>query len=111
MNRKYTQNVQGVYMITNTNVLQTCEHMKTMFNFTKYKNEIWWGTWVAQSVECPTSAQIMISQFMSSSPPLGSLLLVSPLQILCPLAPSPSLLTLSVSLKNKNKHLKNEILS
>ena len=26
------------------------------------------GTWVAQSVECPASAQVVISLFMSSSP-------------------------------------------
>ena len=33
-----------------------------------------WGAWAAQSVELPTSAQVMISQFMSSSSALGSLL-------------------------------------
>ena len=32
------------------------------------------GTWVAQPVKCPTSAQVMISQFVSSSPTSGSLL-------------------------------------
>ena len=30
-----------------------------------------WGAWVAQSVEHPTSAQVMISQLMSSSPAIG----------------------------------------
>ena len=30
------------------------------------------GTWVAQSVQRPTSARVMISPFMSSSPALGS---------------------------------------
>ena len=33
-----------------------------------------WGTWVAQSVERPTSAQVMISRSVSSSPALGSVL-------------------------------------
>ena len=33
-----------------------------------------WGTWVAQSVRCPTLAQVMISWFMSSSPASGSVL-------------------------------------
>ena len=33
-----------------------------------------WGVWVAQSVKCPTSAQVMISQFMCSSPMSGSVL-------------------------------------
>ena len=32
------------------------------------------GTWVAQSVKCPTSAQVMISRFVSSSPVSGSVL-------------------------------------
>ena len=32
------------------------------------------GTWVAQSIECPTSAQVMILQFVSSSPASGSVL-------------------------------------
>ena len=31
-----------------------------------------WGAWVAQSVGRPTSAQVMISWSMSSSPALGS---------------------------------------
>ena len=35
--------------------------------------DILWGTWVAQSVKPPTSAQVMISQFMGSSPALGSM--------------------------------------
>ena len=33
-----------------------------------------WDAWVAQSVKRPTSAQVMISQFGSSSPMLGSTL-------------------------------------
>ena len=41
-----------------------------LFNVTHFK---WpWGAWVAQSVERPTSAQVMISQFVSSSPTSGS---------------------------------------
>ena len=32
------------------------------------------GVWVAQSVKCPTLAQVTISQFVSSRPALGSLL-------------------------------------
>ena len=61
------------------------------------------GAWVAQSVECPTSAQVMISRFMSSTPTWGSLLSAqSLLRILSlPLSLCPSLLTLSLS---QNKH-------
>ena len=32
------------------------------------------GAWVAQLVECPTLAQVMIAQFMGLSPTLGSVL-------------------------------------
>ena len=32
-----------------------------------------WGTWMAQSVECSTLAQVMISRFLSLSPALGCL--------------------------------------
>ena len=38
------------------------------------------GTWVAQSVERPTSAQVTISQFMSSSPASGSVLTAQSLE-------------------------------
>ena len=39
---------------------------------TSHLNVLSWGTWVAQSVKGPTSAQVMISQFMGSSPTSGS---------------------------------------
>ena len=32
------------------------------------------GAWVAQSVKCPTSAQVTISRFVGFSPGLGSVL-------------------------------------
>ena len=66
-----------------------------------------WGAWVAQSVECPTSAQVMISQSVSSSPALGS---VQTAQSLEPASdsvspslsdPPPFMLCLSLSQKNK----------
>ena len=47
------------------------------------------GAWVAQSVKWPTSAQVMISPFVSSSPASGSVLTAWSLE--------PAL---------KNKHLK-----
>ena len=69
------------------------------------------GTWVARSVERPTSAQVMISQFVGSSPASGSVMLtarslepasgsVSPLS-----PPLPRSHFVSLSLKNK-KHEK-----
>ena len=39
-----------------------------------------WGTWVAQSVERSTSAQVMISQFMGSSPMSSSVLTAQSLE-------------------------------
>ena len=38
------------------------------------------GTWVAQSVKRPTSAQVMISRSVSSSPALGSVLIAQSLE-------------------------------
>ena len=38
------------------------------------------GAWVAQSVECPTSAQVMISQLVSSSPASVSVLTAQSLE-------------------------------
>ena len=39
-----------------------------------------WGAWVAQSVKHPTSAQVMISWFMSSKPVLDSVLTAESLE-------------------------------
>ena len=63
------------------------------------------GAWVAQLVEHPTSAQVMISRFMSSSPASGSLLTAQSLEpasdSVSPSLSAPPLLTLNLSLKNK----------
>ena len=65
------------------------------------------GAWVAQSVKHPTSAQVMISQSMGSSPASGSVLTAQSLE---PVSDSVSLsfsdpplfmLSLSLCLKNK----------
>ena len=57
---------------------------------------------MAQSVERPTSAQVMISRFVSLSPASGSLLSAQDLlQILYPI--SLYLLTCAVSLSKINK--------
>ena len=66
------------------------------------------GTWAAQSVECPTSAQVMISSWpVGSRPTPGSVLTARSLELLRILSPSlsaPPLLTLCLSLSLKNKH-------
>ena len=69
------------------------------------------GTWVAQSFKRPTSAQVMILQFVSSSLTSGTVLVgqilehasdsVSPLSLPLPRSFSPSL-----SLKNKLRKIK-----
>ena len=71
------------------------------------KNEPW-GTWdacVAQSVKHPTSAQVMISQPVSSRPASGSVLMAQSLEptwdSVSLSAPPPLKLSLSLSLKNK----------
>ena len=67
-----------------------------------------WGAWVAQSVELPTSAQVMISPSASSSPTSGSVWTAQSLEllgILClPLWPFPAhALSLPVSKINIKK--------
>ena len=63
------------------------------------------GAWVAQSVKLLTSAQVMISQSVGSSPMSGSVLTVqSPEHASDSVSPSlsaPPLLVLFLSLKNK----------
>ena len=67
------------------------------------------GAWVAQSVKRLTSAQVIISRFVGSSPASGSVLTSQSLEllrILClalSLCPSPAH-ALSLCLKNKYKH-------
>ena len=47
-----------------------------LLTWQKLKKNYCWGAWVAQLVNHPTSAQVMISQFMNSSPTSGSALTV-----------------------------------
>ena len=64
------------------------------------------GAWVALSAERPTSAQLMISQLVSSSPASGSVLTarsLSLLLILCLPLSAPSLLMLRLSLSLKDE--------
>ena len=71
------------------------------------KRALDWGAWVAQSVECPTLAQVMISQFVSSSPTSGSVLTAQSLEPASdPVSPSlsaPSQLMLCLCLPKMNK--------
>ena len=66
------------------------------------------GAWVAQSDEHPTSAQVIISQRVSSSPTSGSGLTARSLEpasdSVSPSLSAPPLLTLCLSLTKINKH-------
>ena len=67
-----------------------------------------WGAWVAQLIEVPISAQIMISWLVSLSPESGSMLTAHSLEFASD-SVSPSLSThppnsCSVSLSKINKH-------
>ena len=66
-----------------------------------------WGTWVAQLVKCPASAQVMISQSVSLSPMSGSVLTVQSLEpasdSVFPSLSVPPLLGLSLCLSKINK--------
>ena len=63
------------------------------------------GAWVAQSVKRPTSAQVMISQSVSSSPASGSVLTAQSLEpvsdSVSPSLSDPPPVMLSLCLKNK----------
>ena len=67
---------------------------------------MWGGTWVAQSVERPTSAEVMNLQFVSSSPTSGSVLTPQSLEpasdSVSPSLSAPPLFLLSQNLKKKN---------
>ena len=66
----------------------------------------WWGAWVAQSVERPTSAQVVISPSVSSGSASGSVLTARSMELASDsVSPSLSALTplaLCLCLKNKN---------
>ena len=66
---------------------------------------MFWGAWVAQLVERLTSAQVMISQFVGSSPALGSVLTAESLELdldsVSPSLSAPALLACLLSLKSK----------
>ena len=69
-----------------------------------------WGCLVAQSVKCPTSAQVMISRFMSSSPTSGSVPTAQTLEpasvSVSPSLSAPPLLVLCLSLSPSKINIK-----
>ena len=51
-----------------------CQEVLWSYTLALYKHFIPWGTWMAQSVKRPASAQVMISWFVGLSPMSGSVL-------------------------------------
>ena len=66
-----------------------------------------WGAWVAPSVKGPTSAQVMISRFVGSSPTSGSVVTARSLETasdsVSPSLSAPPPLVCALSVKNKMK--------
>ena len=79
-----------------------------------FKNRYSGGAWVAQSVKCLNSAQVMISRFVSSSPTSDSVLTAQSLEpasdsvspFLCPCPTRALSLCLSVSVSVSQHKLK-----
>ena len=67
-----------------------------------YKKEPKRGAWVAQSVKCPTSAQVMISWFVSLSLASGSVLTAQSLEPASD-SVSASLFLSKINIKKNNK--------
>ena len=82
-----------------------CSHLVSLGIIAVQEISCLWGAWVAQWVKRPTSAQVMISRFVSSSPAWGSVLTARSLETasdsVSPSLSAPLLLMLCLSLKNK----------
>ena len=95
-------------------VLQSCTHQGSMVlaqkqtNRSMEQNRKLRGAGVAQLVGCPTSAQVMISRFVSLSPAPGSVLTAQSLMpvsdSVSPSLSAPPLLMLSLCPSKRNKH-------
>ena len=85
-------------------------HEASGIRVASYKIEYVGGAWVAQLVKRPSSAQVMISQCMSLSPALGSVLTAQSLEpasdSVSPSLSAPPLLMLCISVSKINKNIK-----
>ena len=90
------------FLIAEVSLRGTASYIRTL-----HLKSVPGDAWVAQSVEHPTSAQVMISQFVSLSPALGSVLTAQSLEpasdSVSPSLSAPPLLMLCLSLCLKNK--------
>ena len=86
---------------------QSSEPIESCYMKLNLKKKLW-GAWVARSAKRPTLAQVMISQFLSSSSTSGSGLTAQSLEpamdsVFLSLCPSPAH-ALSLSVSKINKH-------
>ena len=70
--------VEDMSETLNTNIRNNTVRKKGVIN--KTRNTLDGGSWVAQSVQHPASAQVMILQFMNLSPASGSVLTAQSLE-------------------------------
>ena len=94
----WTKNKRFKYQAKTKKARNGNNRQKKIWSKKNKQNKVW-GAQEAQSVKRPTLTQVMISQFVSSSPTWGSLLseqsllriLCPPLSVPPPLIPSPPL--------------------
>ena len=88
-----------IFLYEGRSIEHSCKSMKLTVSFSLSRSiESPWGAWVAQSVGHLTSVQVMMSQFMGSSPTSGSMLTAQSLEpdsdSVFPSLSAPSLLML-----------------
>ena len=98
--------VRGLHNFLHSNTplwMLTCSLLLSSISTSlRARQSVPWGSWVAQSVKQLTSAQVMISWFLSSSPALGSVLTAQSLESASD-SVSPSLSAPPLLVLNGNK--------
>ena len=107
--RLHADSADSVWDFLSPSLCPSPTHTRALSLFLSLKKQKHWGAWVTQSVNCLTSAQVMISQFVGSSSVSGPVLTAQGLETasdsVSPSLSAPSRLThsLSLSLSKINK--------
>ena len=102
-----TTSVEEVFVSLKEDTIQVGKIAYEMFGSScwMFKNLSYQGAWVAQSVKCPTSTQVMISWSVTSNSVLGSVLSAQNLEpasdSVSPSLFAPPLFALCLSLSQK----------